>query len=321
VADTGTNPIGRVQIGDNAAKTFTVNFDDVVVDQTPGQSPDAVPPTAPGKPTGVANGPTSIELTWSGSTDDQSTSLTYRIYHDGGSTPVGTVTSSAATVTFTDAGLAAGSTHTYVVTAMDAAGNTSDPSPLSDPITTAPGTIFTDDFSSGDFSNWTTVTRLTIDNSMGGAAPPSAHGQVSGQSAWAAKDLPATYPSACVSFAVNVADNGGASLDLMRLRTAGNGNLAKVLISGSRQIQFRSDVSGVTHGTGATLPTGWNTVELCGTVGTAGTWDMYLNGTQILSGWVADTGTNPIGRVQIGDNAAKTFTVNFDDVVVDQTPG
>ena len=40
-----------------------------------------------------------------------------------------------------------------------------------------------------------------------------------------------------------------------------------------------------------------------------------------MTGWVANTGTSPVGRIQIGDSAAKTFTANFDDVVVDGFPG
>ena len=48
-------------------------------------------------------------------------------------------------------------------------------SPTSDPITVAAASaIFSDDFASGDFTNWTGVTRLTIDNRTGGVAPPSA---------------------------------------------------------------------------------------------------------------------------------------------------
>jgi len=42
---------------------------------------------------------------------------------------------------------------------------------------------------------------------------------------------------------------------------------------------------------------------------------------KIVDGWVADTGADPIGRVQIGDTAAKTWTVNLDDVRLDETPG
>jgi hypothetical protein len=57
------------------------------------------------------------------------------------------------------------------------------------------------------------------------------------------------------------------------------------------------------------------------TVGSAGAWDLHRDGVKIVNGWVADTGTDPVGRVQIGDTAAKTWTVNFDDVRLDTTPG
>jgi hypothetical protein len=71
------------------------------------------------------------------------------------------------------------------------------------------------------------------------------------------------------------------------------------------------------------LPAGWNTIELCGTnVGSAGTWSLYLNGTRIVNAWAANTGPNAVARVQIGDvSATKTWTINFDDVVVDTVVG
>ena len=40
-----------------------------------------------------------------------------------------------------------------------------------------------------------------------------------------------------------------------------------------------------------------------------------------MTNWVADTGTTAIGRIQIGDTAAKTFTVNFDNVRMDTAVG
>ena len=42
---------------------------------------------------------------------------------------------------------------------------------------------------------------------------------------------------------------------------------------------------------------------------------------KIVSGWVANTGNDPIGRIQVGDTAAKTWTANYDDVRLDTTPG
>jgi hypothetical protein len=56
-------------------------------------------------------------------------------------------------------------------------------------------------------------------------------------------------------------------------------------------------------------------------VGPAGTWDLYRDGVRVVNAWTADTGTAPIGRLQLGDTGAKTWTINFDDVRLDQTPG
>jgi len=133
--NTGATPIGRIQIGDSAAKTFTATFDHIVLDQAPGDegsAPDTTPPTAPGRPAGSSPAPGTIEISWTASTD-ASPPITYRVYRDGGSSPIGTTTNT----TYTDTGLAPGSVHTYRVDAVDAADNASAMSQASAPITVA----------------------------------------------------------------------------------------------------------------------------------------------------------------------------------------
>jgi chitodextrinase len=307
--NTGTDPIGRIQLGETASRTFTANFDHVRIDSEPGDvaEQDATPPTAPGKPSGQSLSAGSISLSWGGSFDD-SPPITYRVYRDGGSTPVGQTTSTS----FVDAGLAPGSTHTYQVDAVDAA---------TDPILVGSEAIFADDFSSGNLSSWTSVTRITIDGSQGSAAAPSALGSPTAQSAFAYRDLGATYGSACFSLNVNVASLGGNAVDLFRLRSTGGGPIAKVFVNASGVLVARSDFAATQQSSGLALGSGWHNVELCGTVGASGTWDLYRDGVRIINAWSANTGTDPIGRVQIGDTANKTWTANFDDIRLDQTPG
>ena len=208
--------------------------------------------------------------------------------------------------------------------AVDAADNESPTGPASAPITvsaTAPA-IFADDFSSGNLSNWTGSTRITIDATQGSPAAPSARGQVSGQSAWAYRTLGSTFSTVCFSSRVNLsALSGGTGVDLFRLRTASDGPIIRSYVDASGVLFARSDFTGVKRSSGVALGSGWHTVELCGTVGTATSWDLLRDGVVILNDWVANTGTTPVGRVQIGDTAAKTFTVNFDDVRLDQVPG
>lgn len=288
----------------------------------PHGAPDTTPPTTPGTPQGSSNSPTSIDLTWAASTDDLSTTLMYLVNRDGGQ--VGSVSSASTTaVGFTDTGLTPGSVHSYTVVAVDGWGNPSGQSDPSSPITvqSGPAAIFADDFSSGTLSGWTGTTRLTVDGTMGGAAPPSVRAQVSAQSAWGYKLLGSTYPTICMSARINATSLGSAALVLLKLRTAANGAIARVSANASGQLLVRSDVSGTQRSSGVSVGSGWHLIELCGTVGTATTWSLYRDGIAIVNAWSANTGTVPVGRIDIGDSSAKTFTVNWDDVVVDQTPG
>ena len=316
--NTGTTGIGRVQIGDTAAKTFTVNYDNVRMDMAPGenQAPDTTPPTIPGQPSGTSPSVGTIQIAWSASTD-ASPPITYRVYRDGGSTPIGSTTST----TFTDPGLTPGTTHTYTVDAVDSLANPSAKSVASAPIlvTSAASAIFADDFSTGDFANWTSNTRLTIDNTTGSPTAPSARAQVTSQSASAYKDLASPVMTACTSLSVNV--TAGTNIDLFRLRTAANGAIVKVFVGSNGTLQIRSDFAGTSFSSGVQMGTGFHSVELCGTVGTTSTWNLYRDGVQIVTNWAADTGTTAIGRVQIGDTAAKTFTVNYDNVRMDTAVG
>ncbi len=282
---------------------------------------DTTPPSIPGQPTGLSDAPGTVSLTWSASTDDLATTLTYRIYRDGGLTPVGSVASaSTGTVSFTDSGLAGGTGHVYEVAASDGP-NTSARSQASDPvIVEAQTSIFADGFDDG-FSNWTSVSGLTIDPASGSPAVPSVRAETSASRAWASKLLGNDYASICASQRVNLTSTiGGASL--LRLRTAADAPIIRTLITSGRVLSVRSDVAGVQVSTGVTLQTGtWTTIELCGTVGESGSWTLYRDGGLILGPWTANTGTVPVGRVTIGTPDARTIAVNFDDMILDLTPG
>ena len=120
---------------------------------------------------------------------------------------------------------------------------------------------------------------------------------------------------------MNAATLDPSATTLFRLRTAANGPIAKVFANANGVLYARSDASNTQIFSGVALGTGWHAIELCGTVGTSGTWDLYRDGVKIVNAWTANTGTTPIGRVEIGNAQAFTATINFDDIVVDQTPG
>ena len=180
--------------------------------------------------------------------------------------------------------------------------------------------IFTDDFSGGTFGNWTGATNMSIDGTDGVPSAPSARGVAVNQAAWAFRSLVATYTSACLSVRVNIAAQG-TGVDIFRLRTATDGPIVKAYVNPSGTLFIRSDSAGTALSSGVNLGAGWHTVELCGTVGTNTTWTLYRDGSTVAGPWTISTGTVPIGRIQIGDNAAKTWTANFDDVALDDAPG
>ncbi|MEX0990112.1 MAG: hypothetical protein WD206_07440 [Actinomycetota bacterium] len=282
-------------------------------------APDTTPPTVPGIPNATALSKTKIDLWWAGSSDDHSAQITYRVFRDGDPTPVGEITSADGLVNFTDTGLEPASTHTYTVDATDEADNTSAPSDPSEPVATL-GIVFSDDFSTEDFSKWTNSVRMSIDATDGSPSAPSAKMETVSESANAFVTLPDALATACVSARVNVQSTGGSALDLLRLRGPGNTQLVKSYVSAAGVLFIRSDFAATQKNSSTSLPAGWNEIELCGSPGPTSTWDLYLNGSKVVDAWQADTGTLGVGRVQIGDTLSKTVTAGWDDVIVDTVP-
>jgi hypothetical protein len=101
----GTDPAGN---SSSASAAFTI---------------DTAPPSGVGLIARAASA-SEIDLFWTAATDPVGVTG-YKVFRDGGTTPIGTVTTGT---TFADTGLAASSTHSYTVVAVDAAGNQAGPS-------------------------------------------------------------------------------------------------------------------------------------------------------------------------------------------------
>jgi hypothetical protein len=186
----------------------------------------------------------------------------------------------------------------------------------SDPITVqqGPSALIGDGFTGG-LGGWT-VTNVTLDATRfpSTGAAPSARMAVSGVRGWARRALPSPVPGACMSFSVDVTSSTG-SVALAKLRTAGNVQIGRVFLAPGRVLKVRADVTGQVFSSGLVLPTGWHRIELCGRVGTSGTLRLSLDGA-VRGSWTVNNGTTSIGAVQFGDDTAKTFTANVDDVTV-----
>ena len=92
--------------------------------------PDVGAPTVPQNVTAESDGPGKVKVSWRSSLDLDDSKLTYKVYRNGSSTPVHTVTAESAEwsrpqLSFTDTDVTAGRSYEYRVTATDGAGNAS----------------------------------------------------------------------------------------------------------------------------------------------------------------------------------------------------
>ena len=127
----------KVTVSPTALTVDAVRADtNTVFDTTTITAPGGGDTTAPSVPvsvTATAGSPARIDVSWAASSDAVGVTG-YHVFRDGGATPVASVASTS----YADTAVTAGSTHTYTVSAYDAAGNESaHSSPAS---ATTPGT-------------------------------------------------------------------------------------------------------------------------------------------------------------------------------------
>ncbi len=104
-----------------------------------GPGPDTTAPGRPGAPTVTSTSAGVDSVTFNAVSDPDDGTLSYAIYRDGGKTPIATITATSwpwalPVLHYRDSGLAAGSSHTYTVTASDGV-HTSSKSAASAPVT------------------------------------------------------------------------------------------------------------------------------------------------------------------------------------------
>jgi fibronectin type 3 domain-containing protein len=118
-SDTGLTPLSshsyRVIAIDGAGNLS--GYSNTATANTPA---DTTAPSAPTDLTAVGSNSTTINLSWTASTDNVDV-VGYSVFRDGGATAIATVS----VTNFSDTGLGIGSTHTYTVKALDAANNVS----------------------------------------------------------------------------------------------------------------------------------------------------------------------------------------------------
>jgi chitodextrinase len=301
-----------------AGKTFA-DTGSTPCHDAPAPPGDAGPPTAPTNLTATAVSSSRLDLSWTAATDD--TAVTgYRIFRNGALLTTVPGTSHA------DMTVAAGTTYTYVVHALDGAGNVSPasaPASATTPPASPAGTIFSDGFESGDFSQWTANSGMSVQQALQRSGAWAARQTTTSAATHAYEQLPSTHTDLYCSLAFHVVSQGANNVYFLKIRTASGASILGLYRSTSDTLNLRNDAGAVTLTSSTPVSLGqWHTLELHAVVsGSSSRTEVWLDGQ--LVGSVSQTqnlGSTPIGRVQIGDNSgARTYDVAIDDVRVGTT--
>lgn len=310
----------RLTLGSSGAAYQFITTSGVTKDSgsvaCPGSGTDTTPPSQPQNLTATAVSRTQVQLSWSDSTDNVGVT-SYDIYRNGS-----LLTSVPPPGGYLDQTAQPGTTYSYYVIARDAAGNSSQPSATTTVTTPTDSTLFFDGFETGDMSQWTTTTGMTVQTQTVDDGSYAAEATATGASAYAYKQLSQTWPYLYYSTQFNILSKTSGSVYLLRLRTASKGAIAAVYVSSTGKLGLRNDVTSTsTTSSTAVSFSAWHTLQLYGDI-SSGQVTVWLDGTLIgqLSG-AQSLGTSRIGYLQLGDTSTSDqFTVAFDDVRADPLP-
>jgi chitodextrinase len=313
----GTTSYSDTTVSPATTYTYTVDAFDAAQNHSAQSAPvnvttpaagDTSPPTVPTGLTATVITTTRVDLSWTASTDNVGVAG-YTIYRNG------SVIANVGSTTFSDLSVAANTTYTYRVDAFDAAGNHS---AQSSPATvTMPGTIFSDGFESGNLSQWTGSSNVTVQQQVTYAGSWAARATATNAGAYAYKTLGTTPLELYYDGRFDVISQGNAAnVSLVRFRTVSAGPILSILRRGNdNKLAYFNEVTGVTT-VGPVLSAGsWHELEVHVLVnGTSSLVEVWLDGTKVLNKPGESLGTTPVGRLYIGDSSnGRSFDIAFDN--------
>jgi hypothetical protein len=311
----------RLELNARGAAYQYVNSAATTLDSGSVACDGAADTTAPSVPTGVtatAAGSGEVDLSWSASTDNVGVTG-YDIFRNDS-----LLASAGPTTAYTDLTVDPELTYRYQVRARDAAGNVSALSDVATATTPARGALFSDDFESGSLSKWTSVSGLVVQQEQVFSGAWAARGTSTGAATWAYERLDASQVSLYYRIRFNLVSQAASNVNLLKFRTGSGASLLGVYVSSSGRLAYRNDVIGqsLTSLTNVSLGT-WHTLQVHVVVnGAASQTETWLDNVSISQlSRTESLGTDPVGRIQLGENSTgRIYDVAFDDVVADTAP-
>jgi len=141
-----------------------------------------------------------------------------------------------------------------------------------------------------------------------------------GAATWAYKRLDASQTSLYYRIRFKLLSQA-SNVNLLKFRTGSGTSLLGVYVTSTGRLAYRNDVAGQSLTSSTSVATGtWHTLQVHVVVnGAASQTETWLDDVQISQlSRTESLGTDPIGRVQLGENSTgRTYDVAFDDIVAD----
>jgi hypothetical protein len=287
-------------------KTFT----DAGTGACHGDVPDTTPPGAPSNLAASFVAGNEVHLNWTPAADNIAV-VGYQVFRDGVQIGFASGTS------YVDTTTQAQTTYDYSVVAVDGVELTSAPSNTA---TVTPFGLFNDGFESGNTAGWTFATNLVAQPQEVFSGSYAVRGTSNGLPTHAYKQLTAAQNELYYRIQFKIISQT-QTMNLLKFRTANGLSLFAVFVSNTGILGSRNDVMGVS--TFSTTPVSkgvWHELEAHISInGSASQAEVWLDGNPVAALSKAEAfGTNPVGRIQLGENATGLqFDVVYDDVSAD----
>jgi chitodextrinase len=187
------------------------------------------------------------------------------------------------------------------------------------------GLVFSDGFESGNLSQWTASTGMTLQQQIVYAGSWAARATSSGTPAYAYKNLSTPLSEFYYDGRVQMVSQGGTNVSLVRFTTATGGSIFSIFRLSNGKLSYSNGVTRVSTSGPFVSTRIWHELEVHALInGNSSLVEVWLDGTKVITKSAEALGTTGVGRVYIGANASgHTFDSVFDNAVVstaDTTP-
>jgi chitodextrinase len=178
--------------------------------------------------------------------------------------------------------------------------------------------VFSDGFESGNLSQWTASSGMTVQQQVTYAGSWAARATSTGSPAYAYKNLNTPLTELYYDGRFQAISQSAANVSIVRFRTATNGVIFSIFRLGNGKLSYYNSLTGVTT-SGPRVSTGsWHELQVHALInGTSSVVEVWLDGTKVITRTAESLGTTAVGRVYIGDNTTgHTFDYAFDNDVL-----